>query len=157
MVTFCNGEPGQLLSKVMTVQRITPDQATQYMEEGWIYLDVRSVPEFEAGHPRGAYNVPFMHHDGRRFTANHDFLAVVSRRFAKDEPIILGCRSAGRSLQAAKILAIAGFTRVVDMRGGYAGEADPGGKVICEGWQPRNLPVATRAEPGRSYAELAAE
>ena len=32
-------------------KRVTPTEAAQLMTEGWTYLDVRSIPEFEAGSP----------------------------------------------------------------------------------------------------------
>ena len=124
------------------------------MKDGWTYVDVRSIPEFDAGHPQGAYNVPLMHATSRGLVANPDFLSVMSARFAKDQPIILGCRAGGRSYQAAVALMREGFTRVVDMRGGFAGEFTRQGVEVCAGWQPRRLPVAATAEPGRSYREL---
>jgi rhodanese-related sulfurtransferase len=46
----------------MPVKRVTPEQALELMRaEGYSYLDVRSVPEFDEGHPEGAYNVPLLH------------------------------------------------------------------------------------------------
>lgn len=38
--------------------RISPQEASQKLAEGWTYVDVRTVEEFEAGHPPGAVNVP---------------------------------------------------------------------------------------------------
>ena len=39
----------------MAVNRVSPEEARDLMDkEGYAYLDVRSVPEFEAGHPTGA-------------------------------------------------------------------------------------------------------
>ena len=140
----------------MSVERITPDRAHERMNQGWTYVDVRSEPEFEAGHPQGAYNVPFMHRGGPGLVANPDFVAVMTRHFAKDQAIIVGCRSGGRSLQAARALIAAGYSNIVDMRGGFVAEAGPGGAVTCPGWQSRDLPVATEAETGRSYRELQA-
>ena len=43
------------------------------------------------------------------------------------------------------------------MRGGFGGERDAMGRVSCAGWADDGLPVATQAEPGKSYAELAAK
>ena len=34
-------------------------------EEGYAYIDVRSIPEYEAGHPAGAHNVPLLHYDAQ--------------------------------------------------------------------------------------------
>jgi len=46
----------------MNVKRVSPEEALSLVEkEGYAYVDVRSVPEFESGHPEGAYNVPLAH------------------------------------------------------------------------------------------------
>ena len=46
----------------MAIKRISPEEARALVEDqGYSYLDVRSVPEFEAGHPVGAYNIPLLH------------------------------------------------------------------------------------------------
>lgn len=143
----------------MSVKRVTPDEAAALLEAGWKYVDVRSVPEFDQGHPEGAYNVPFMTaQPGGEMTSNPDFVEVMQRRFAPEDAIVLGCRSGNRSLRAATALVERGFSNVVDMRGGFDGETDGDtGKVVCGGWQSRGLPVASEAAPGRSYRELAGE
>ena len=38
--------------------RISPQEASAKLAEGWTYVDVRTEQEFEAGHPPGAVNVP---------------------------------------------------------------------------------------------------
>ena len=140
------------------VERISPEEARRRMDEdGWIYLDVRSVPEFDAGHPKGAYNVPLMHMGDGGMEPNPDFLPVVEATFPKDTPLILGCRSGGRSLRAGEMLEAAGWTRVVDQRAGWGGARDPFGQLGEPGWEAAGLPSATEPEPGRSYAELEAE
>lgn len=46
----------------MNVTTVSPEEARGLMErEGYTYIDVRSIPEFEAGHPAGAVNVPLLH------------------------------------------------------------------------------------------------
>ncbi|MEM9488143.1 MAG: rhodanese-like domain-containing protein, partial [Myxococcota bacterium] len=125
----------------MAAERIDPAEAQSRLDAGeWKIVDVRSVPEFEAGHPAGAYNVPFMHKRGRGLVANSDFARVMGDRFARDDKLILSCRSGARSLRATEALLAEGFSAVVDMRGGFAGEVDRAGTVTCAGWQPRNLP-----------------
>jgi len=71
---------------------------------------------------------------------NDDFLKEVCAELALDAPIITGCLRGGRSLRAASILKEAGFTRVVDMRGGWDGELGPLGEVVYPGWSRRGLP-----------------
>lgn len=138
----------------MTIKRVTPDEASKLLEQGWKYVDVRSVVEFEQGHPAGSYNVPLLHRGPGGMTPNPDFLAVMESCFAADDKLVLGCRTGSRSLRAANALADSGFETVVDMRGGFGGERTPSGSVTCEGWQARDLPVATAPETGRSYSEL---
>src|ERR1700753_4523583 len=111
------------------VKRVTPPEAAALLAEGWSYLDVRSIPEFEGGHPAGAVNVPLMHFEGGRMAPNADFQQVVEANFPRDAKLVLGCKAGGRSLQAAALLEAAGYTSVVDMRGGYHGEHDGLGRV----------------------------
>src|SRR5690349_18406854 len=118
----------------MAIRRVDPDEAARMQAEGWIYLDVRSVPEFEQGHPAGAYNAPYLHETPAGRVANPDFLRVVAARFPPDARLLVGCRTGSRSLHAAADLLSSGRTEVVDVRGGYAGEPDPLGGVACAGW-----------------------
>jgi rhodanese-related sulfurtransferase len=137
----------------MALKRISPEDARKLMdEEGYSYLDVRSVPEFEQGHPQGAYNVPLAHLGPAGFTPNFEFLSVVQKTFPKDAKLVVGCQSGGRSMQAATMLLSAGYTNVVDQRAGFAGGMGPSGRE--PGWGPKGLPSATEAEAGRSYDEL---
>ncbi len=140
----------------MTVKRVTPDEAKQLLDEGWIYVDVRSTSEFEAGHPAGAYNVPLNHAEpGRGMTPNPEFEQVMERAFSKSDKLVIGCKSGGRSLRAAQMLTELGFTELVDMRGGFGGEVDrQTGAVACEGWEARGLPVEREAGSERDYASL---
>jgi len=139
----------------MTTTRVEPDEAARLVGEHWNYLDVRSVPEFEQGHPDGAFNIPLLEAvPGQGLRPNPDFLDVCKASFPADARLVVGCKSGGRSAKAAQQLEAAGFTSVVDMRGGFGGEVDAGGRVACAGWQARGLPVSSAAQPGRSYAEL---
>ena len=50
----------------MSVDHIMPDEAARRMdEEGYVYIDVRSIPEFEQNHPDPAVNIPILHADLR--------------------------------------------------------------------------------------------
>lgn len=136
------------------VKRVTPAEAEALLKEGWAYLDVRSIPEFDQGHPAGAVNVPLLHFQNGRMAPNPDFPAVVTANFPKDTKLVVGCKAGGRSLQAAALLESAGYTNVVDMRGGFHGERDAMGRVACAGWLESGLPVESSAPPDRCYAEL---
>ena len=135
-------------------KRVTPAEAAQLLEQGWQYLDVRSIPEFEGGHPRGAANIPLLHAHGGRMAANADFQRVVEANFPRETPLVVGCKSGGRSAQAAALLEAAGYAQVVDVRGGFHGERDMFGRVSAAGWVDSGLPVADAAGPGKSYADL---
>ncbi len=136
------------------VKRVTPPEAAELLGSGWTYLDVRSIPEFEGGHPTGAANVPLLHFQGGRMAPNPDFQRVVAANFPPDTKLVVGCKAGGRSLQAAALLEAAGYTSVVDMRGGFHGEHDGMGRVTCAGWLESQLPVEATAPPEKTYAEL---
>lgn len=132
----------------MAVRRVSPTEAAALVErEQYVYLDVRSVPEFEAGHPVGAYNIPLLHMAGFGLTPNANFVAECERVFPKDTRLVLGCRSGSRSLHAATMLLRAGYTDVVDQRCGFEGADEPG-------WRHVGLPVSQQAQPERSYSAL---
>jgi len=138
----------------MPVKRISPEEARTLVDgQGYAYIDVRSVPEFEAGHPQGAYNIPLAHLGPTGMMPNFDFLSVVQKTFPKDSKLVVGCKSGGRSLQAATMLLSAGYKDVIDQRSGFTGGLDPSGRPE-PGWGPKGLPSATQAEAGRSYEEL---
>ena len=136
----------------MTVKRVGVDEARKLLgEEGYAYLDVRTVREFDEGHPEGAYNVPIAEM-GR---ANPDFVAIVKATFPTDAKLVVGCKTGSRSLRAAEILLSQGYTDIVDLRPGILGAMDPFGRVTEPGWQPAGAPVSKTALAGRTYAELA--
>ena len=139
----------------MTVQRVSPHEADRLVrDEGYAYLDVRSVPEFEAGHPTDAYNVPIMHKTGAGMEPNHDFMEVVTAVFPKDTKLVLGCRSGNRSLRAAQQLLAAGYEYVVDQRAGLAGARNAFGQLEEPGWEAAGLDMATEPHPERHYGAL---
>jgi rhodanese-related sulfurtransferase len=141
----------------MTVKRVSPQEADQLVrEEAYAYVDVRSIPEFEAGHPAGAYNIPIMHKTAAGMQPNVEFGEVVSAVFPKDAKLVLGCRSGNRSLRAAQMLLQMGFEEVVDQRAGTAGARDAFGQLQEPGWMEAGLEAATKARPGRSYRAIQA-
>ncbi len=138
----------------MYVQRVSPEEALELIEkEEWVYVDVRSVYEFDQGHPRGAYNVPLLHMDERGSTANPDFLSVMERRFPKDAHLVVGCRTSNRSEHAVVLLAGAGFTNLRLQGAGFLGTHDSFGREDL-GWSRKGLPTSHEAEPGRSWVNL---
>jgi len=103
---------------------VTPQQARDLIDtiEDLVVVDVREPSEYcdARGHIPGALNYPLTS-------------GVLYDRFAElpaDKPILVVCRSGGRSNVAAGFLDSEGFTEVYDMMGGM--NAWPGETVPCK-------------------------
>jgi len=141
----------------MTFETTRPEEAQQRLASGdWMFLDVRSTPEFEAGHVPGAFNVPLLHLTAGGMEPNDEFLAIVRRHFEPTSRLVVGCRVGGRSARACELLAAAGFAHLANLGGGFAGRYDAAGRMVEPGWIDHGLPVAHTPQPGRSYVELRA-
>lgn len=145
----------------MSVKHVgVKDARALQTDEGYTYIDVRSAPEYDQGHPAGAINVPLLHFDPatRQMQPNLDFLAVVKATQASDARLLVGCQMGGRSARAAEMLAAAGYSDVSNVLGGFGGARDQvTGQVLHEGWTQAGLPVESAAPPGGSYDELRAK
>jgi rhodanese-related sulfurtransferase len=136
--------------------RVSPIEAHALMRDaGYVYLDVRSVPEFDAGHPEGAFNVPWLEATSGGLLENAEFVAQISAVFPRDAKLLIGCKAVSRSEQAAQALIAAGFCDVVIQRAGMDGVVDPFGRVKDPGWRASGLPVALEARAGHAHAALA--
>jgi len=135
-----------------TIKYVTVQQAHDQQREGATYIDVRSVPEFQQGHPDGAFNVPLMHADPatRQMRSNGAFLDVIRANFRPDAKLVIGCQMGGRSQHAAEILANAGYVDVANVLGGYGGAPQMG----HAGWVQSGLPVEQQADAAREYDAL---
>lgn len=142
------------------MKEVSPQEAYEIMQTDpeYKYLDVRSVPEFEAGHPEGAINIPLMHFaPGAGMYPNQDFIAVVDANLAKDSKLIVGCKSGGRSAHACQVLSQMGYTNIANMRGGFGGMVDNLGRLVEPGWSMLDLPVAIDSDEQSRYETLAAK
>jgi rhodanese-related sulfurtransferase len=135
------------------VRLVSPDEAKTLLAEGYTYLDVRSEPEFEAGHPPNALNVPLQHLGPTGPELNDDFLAVVEANLPKETRLVIGCKTGGRSRRAAEMLLAQGYTNLVDFGAGWDGKRDAFGR-LQPGWCRSGLPVETGLPEGRRYADL---
>jgi rhodanese-related sulfurtransferase len=144
----------------MAIKEITPQEAHDILvkEPDAVYIDVRTVPEFSAGHPQSAVNIPVAFHDpARGMVMNSDFVRVVESQFPKNKKIIVGCQAGPRSNAAAGLLQRVGYQDVSNMAGGFGGMRDPMGKVIAPGWSSLGLPVSDENGEGVSYESLSAK
>lgn len=135
---------------MIDIERISSTEASAKLSDGWTYVDVRTVEEFEAGHPAGALNVPWQLPTGN----NPDFIDVMKVAFASDAKLIVGCKGGARSLRAAQALVAAGFTNVLDQRAGWDGARSPFGQVVEKGWLQLALPREAGAPAGRSWVDV---
>jgi rhodanese-related sulfurtransferase len=133
----------------MAVKRISPTEAKALLaDEGYLYLDVRSIPEYDQGHAPGAVNAPLMHMMGGGMAPNPEFVSVVEKNFPKDKKMVVACKAGGRSQRAAMMLESAGYTQLVEMRGGWSGE---GGE---KGWDALGFPSEKAPTAGGTWDAL---
>jgi len=137
----------------MAIKTVTPEQAQELMQQGFVYVDVRSEQEFEQGHPPGALNVPIATFGPAGMTPNPEFLSVMQQVFGADDKLIIGCKAGGRSRRAAEMLQQAGYSDLSDMSAGWDGSRDAFGRPQ-PGWHQRALPVETGFPSGQTYADV---
>ena len=140
----------------MSYQNISPSEASELLEgdAGAVYIDVRSMPEYENGHPTGSLNIPIMHREAMGMVPNPDFVRVVQSHFASDAKLLIGCQSGARSVRASEALIAAGFSDIANVNGGFGGARSPTGEVVERGWMELGLPVESGAEDDKSYPAL---
>jgi rhodanese-related sulfurtransferase len=137
----------------MTIKSVSPEEAQQLVQQGALYVDVRSEQEFEQGHPPGALNVPIAHFGPAGMTPNADFLSVMQAAFNQGEKLVIGCKAGGRSRRAAELLVQAGFTDISDMAAGWDGSRDAFGRPL-PGWSKRGWPVEPGFPAGQRYEDV---
>ena len=142
------------------MKELSPQEAYDLIQSDpeYIYLDVRSVPEFEAGHARGAINIPIMHiTPGVGMTPNPEFASVVEAALAKDARVLIGCKTGGRSARACEVMSQMGYGDVTNIRAGFVGAMDQTGRVVEPGWSMLNLPNCAECSDDARYDALAAK
>src|SRR3990167_2421614 len=127
----------------MAIEQITPGIAPEQMEDSTnpeIYLDVRTVEEYEAGHPAVAYNVPVMVRvESGQMVPNPDFKEKVEKIFQKTKRLVIGCMAGGRSQKGCQRLEAAGFESLANVQGGYGGTRDPSGFIAMKRSEERRV------------------
>lgn len=108
--------------QVGRIDRIDAATVARHLDEGAMdVLDVRSRPEFDAGHVPGARHVPLGE------------LQASAPTLAPDRPIAVHCQGGTRSAIAVSLLDAQGFSAVVNLAGGFSE------------WQAAGLPVERTA------------
>jgi rhodanese-related sulfurtransferase len=129
----------------MPIKQVEPPQAYEILQEdpGAIYLDVRTEEEFAQGHPAGAINIPVVFlKPGTTPQPNDSFLTVAQKVLSQDKKLVVGCMAGGRSQRACEILEQAGYSELINVRGGFGGARDASGAVVVVGWRDAGLPVS---------------
>ena len=131
-----------------------------------VFIDVRDPHEVMfVGHPTPAdANIPVKIATDRfdekkgvyQMQDNPDFVAAVDRLLAaqgldRSAPIVVMCRSGGRSAAAVKRLAEAGFANVWNMIDGFEGDKSKAGARDVNGWRNAGLPWAYEIEPEKAW------
>ncbi len=140
------------------VQNITVMQANDLLagEREHIFLDVRTLAEFEAGHPTGALNIPLLFNDpdSGTYVQNPNFLDVVMVNIPKHASVVVSCHSGGRSARAANMMHAVGYQKVSNMLGGWGGKHNSDGSVLHPGWHSQNYPTQQGQGGKNSYKSL---
>ncbi len=110
-----------------TITEISVPAASALDQDDAIVIDVREPAEFADGHVPGAINIPrgLLEFRIGRIEPFEDLSAAEQRA----QPIVLYCRSGGRSALAAATLGEMGFADVKSIQGGY------------KAWQAAALPT----------------
>ncbi len=104
-MTSCKGQPAK---NIETIDAVAFSKAIQATKNAQI-LDVRTPEEFVTNHIENALNINWLSSDFASNTINLD----------KTKPIFIYCKIGGRSQQAAEKLLQLGFTKIIQLEGGF--------------------------------------
>jgi len=100
------------------IKEVPVAEARDIIQAGAVVLDVREPGEYENGHVPGAINIP---------RGLLEFkLAGIPELNQTAKPILVYCKSSGRSALAVVTLADMGITNTVNMDGGFDAWAEAG-------------------------------
>jgi rhodanese-related sulfurtransferase len=105
------------------IENVDPQSAQAMLREGAFLLDVRQPEEFTAGHAPEAVLVPL------------DQLGARQDEIPTDQPIVVVCRSGGRSAKAAEALVNAGY-EAVNLAGGMKAWSEEGKPFVADDGTP---------------------
>jgi rhodanese-related sulfurtransferase len=120
----------QLLAEAKSrIREINADELRALQARGVPVVDVREPAEYAAGRVPGASNIP---RGVLEFEVDGHPAVNCTRDPAlahRDQPIVLYCRSGGRSALAAEALQRLGFAEPLSLAGGFLGWTEGGGEV----------------------------
>ncbi|HTM46428.1 MAG TPA: rhodanese-like domain-containing protein [Polyangiaceae bacterium] len=140
----------------MATRTVDPKAAYELLQQGYLFLDVRSELEFALGHAPHAYNVPISQPQYDQLIPNPDFLKIVCANVPRLTPLVVGCHATARSARACAELEGAGYTNLVHVIPGWDGQRDAFGRIL-PGWSRLGLPAETGDGGERGYAALLAQ
>lgn len=139
--TILNAAAQRAAAKGLTYAgELTPQEAFEALQHGAVTLvDVRSLAELElVGRVPNANNVEWAFYPG--MVANAEFAAQLQAQVAQNKPIVLMCRTGGRSHNAAVVASQLGYT-AYNMLDGFEGEANTQKqRTLINGWKHAGLP-----------------
>jgi molybdopterin/thiamine biosynthesis adenylyltransferase/rhodanese-related sulfurtransferase len=104
----------------MPIQEITPADVAQWVADGAVFIDVREDHERASGQAAGARGI-----------AKADLLASPALHVPQSETaVVLICQKGGRSLDAARALEAAGYTRLASVTGGTSRWQEEGRPLV---------------------------
>ena len=131
----------------MAIQDLDPTAAHAAMaaDKQHVFLDVRTVEEYDRGHPAGSINVPWALLDPStgQMAPNDKFLETAKKAAKPKQTVYASCQSGIRSLNACRELEAAGYQHLVNVSGGFGGKRGPMGNIVAAGWHDAGLPVET--------------
>ncbi|OZV69381.1 thioredoxin [Winogradskyella aurantia] len=108
LITNCKNNQAETTSEIKLV---TAEEMQTILDvEDAQLIDVRTPEEFEEGHILNAQNIDF---------SSPTFDEEVNK-LDKSRPVILYCRSGGRSAKCAEKMKEAGFKKIYDLEGGIS-------------------------------------
>jgi rhodanese-related sulfurtransferase len=146
------------LQAALVIEEKAPEDVAQALAEDpqSVYLDVRTVGEYDRGHVPGSLNVPVaeLSPSTGMMAPNPEFMAVVQHAIDPAATVYCGCATGPRSRHAVTLLQQAGYRSAFNVTAGFNGVVDPLGRVIEPGWAARGLPVEVGDGGVFGYAAL---
>jgi rhodanese-related sulfurtransferase len=113
------------------IQEVSVEELAAESRDDYVLIDVREPAEFATGHIAGAVHIPRGVLEFQ-VEANPAVACVTEPALAvREQPIVLYCRTGGRSALAAESLQKLGFSRVRSLAGGITAWATAGKPVTA--------------------------